>query len=322
MRICVCTLLAAAALAQQPDLAVVEKAAGSVGFYTSAGKRVGEVKTGAFPHEIALSPDRRTLYVTDNGVLWMTDPGEGGNTISILDVRSMKKTGVIDLGRYRRPHGIALHPKTGRMAVTIENPDGLLLIDPAHRKVLRMYDTGGSDPHMVVFDAAGEWAYASNSSTNSVAAIHLATARTELIPTDARPQGGVLSRDGRRVYFACSEGKSIFVIDTASRKRAAVIPVSSGPGRIALAPDQRTLVYNLYPANGVGIADINAGKEIAAVPLPGRPMSLTLSSDGALAYAGVQDLDKVFVISVAQRKVIRTIDLPKGAGPDPALPLR
>jgi YVTN family beta-propeller protein len=322
MRICIAFLLALAATAQQPDLAVVEKAAGSVGFYTSAGKRIGEAKTGAFPHEIVLSPDRRTLYVTGNGVLWMTDPGEGGNTISILDVRTMKKTGVIDLGRYRRPHGITIHPKTGLMAVTIENPDGLLLIDPAQRKVLRMFDTRGEDPHMVVFDLAGVWAYASNSSTDTVAAIHLDTGRTELIPTDARPQGGVLTRDGKRLYFACSSGKSIAIIDTATRKRAGAIPVSSGPGRIALSPDQRTLVYNLYPANGVGIADIAAGKEIAAIPLPARPMSLTLSSDGALAYAGVQDLDKVFVVSVAARKIVRTIDLPKGAGPDPALPLR
>ncbi|MEK7752985.1 MAG: hypothetical protein AAB654_13770, partial [Acidobacteriota bacterium] len=89
-------------------LAIIEKAAGFVGFYTAGGKRVAEVKVGNFPHEGVLSPDGRLLYVTDNGVLWLTDEGDGGNTVSIIDVRTMKKTGVIDLGRFRRPHGIAL----------------------------------------------------------------------------------------------------------------------------------------------------------------------------------------------------------------------
>ena len=45
---------------------------------------------------MAVTPDRRFLYVTDNGMLWMTDKGDGGNTISIIDVASRKKAGVID----------------------------------------------------------------------------------------------------------------------------------------------------------------------------------------------------------------------------------
>jgi hypothetical protein len=46
-----------------------------------------------------------------------------------------------------------------------------------------------------------------------------------------------------------------------------------------------------------------------------------MSRDGALAYAGIQDQDKVVVISVKDRKVARTFQTPKGAGPDPVLPL-
>jgi phospholipase C len=203
--------------AEEAALAVVEKAAGRIGFYDAEGNRIGETRIGAFPHEIAASPDRRTLYVTDNGVLWMTDQGEGGNTISIIDAVSLKRSGVIDLGRYRRPHGIAYHAGTGRLAVTIENPDGLLLVDPVQRKVLRMYNTQGEDPHMVVFDAPGEWAYVSNSATDTVAAIHFASGKTQLIATGKRPQGGVLSRDGQIVYFGNSNSNTISLIDTRTK---------------------------------------------------------------------------------------------------------
>jgi hypothetical protein len=45
----------------QPTLAVVEKKAGKVGFYTVEGKRTGEVQTGAFPHEMVADPPRRDM---------------------------------------------------------------------------------------------------------------------------------------------------------------------------------------------------------------------------------------------------------------------
>ena len=63
---------------------------------------------GAFPHEAALSADGRRLYVSNNGVLWMTEDAMGDNTVSVVDVASMKKLYDIDLGRFHRPHGIAL----------------------------------------------------------------------------------------------------------------------------------------------------------------------------------------------------------------------
>ena len=159
------------------QLAVVEKIAGRVSFYTPEGRRISEVPVGQYPHEIIQSPDRRSLYVTDNGVLWMTNPGQGGNTISILDVATRKRTGTIDLGNYRRPHGIDIHPKTGRMVVTIENPDGLLLIDPVAQKVLRKYDVQGADPHIVLFDASGDYAWVSNAGSSNVAVVHLPPGR-------------------------------------------------------------------------------------------------------------------------------------------------
>ncbi len=322
-----CALLAAPVLARgaapagKAAFAVVEKIAGVVGFYTAEGRRLSEAKVGAHPHEIVLSPDRRTLYVTDNGILWMTDPGEGGNTISIIDVTSQKKTGVIDLGRFRRPHGIAIHPRTGRMAVTIENPDGVLLIDPARRKVLKKYDTEGADPHMVMWDAEGRWVYASNTGTNTVAAIHIETARVKLIPTDARPQGGVLTRDGKRIYLTNSDGNSISIIETEKKERSGVIRTGKGPARVGLTPDEKTLVYNLGTGDAVAFADVAAERETTVVPLGGRPLSLTLSPDRRFAYAGIQDQDRIVVVSVPERRIVRQIQTPKGSGPDPVLPL-
>jgi YVTN family beta-propeller protein len=314
-------LLASTTAAEKATLAVVEKVAGEVGFYTADGRRLAGVRVGTYPHEIILSPDGKYLYVTDNGILWITEQGEGGNTISIIDLATRRKSGVIDLGEYRRPHGIDIHSKSCRMVVTIENPDGLLLVDPSARKVLRKFDVKGTDPHMVLFDAAGEWAYVSNTGTRTIAAVNVSTGDVKLIPTDARPQGGVRSHDGKLIYLTNSDGNSISIIDTEKKERIGTIATGKGPGRIALTPNGKTLVYNLQPGEAVGFADVSSRKEIGTVSLGGRPLSLTMTADGLTAYAGVQDQDKVFVISVPDRKVVRTIQTPKGAGPDPALPL-
>src|SRR4029077_8466053 len=84
-------LTVAAQAADRPYLAVIEKVAGAVGFYSEDGTQLGLVKVGAFPHEAVLSRDGRFLYVSDNGVLWMTEDALGSNVISVVDVTAMKK---------------------------------------------------------------------------------------------------------------------------------------------------------------------------------------------------------------------------------------
>ena len=81
-------------------------------------------------------------------------------------------------------------------------------------------------------------------------------------------------------------------------------------------------IYALQLGNAVGFADVKTGKEVAQIPLPGQPVSLTLSADRKHAYCSVQAQDKIFEISIADRRIVRVIDTPKGAGPDPVYPIR
>lgn len=317
-------LLAAASTvlaAQDFQLVIVEKKAGAVGFYTQDGKRTAGVKIGEHPHEIVLSADNRYAYVSDNGILWMQYAGEGGNTISIVDLKERKKAGVIDLGSYRRPHGLALDSKRNRLVCTIENPDGLLLIDLNARKVMRKYDVKGEDPHMVILSPDGEYAFVSNTATGAIAAIHLASGTTKVIPTDKRPQRAVRSHDGKLIYVTNSDGNSISILDVAKQEIRGRIRTGAGPGRVTLTPDGKTLVYNLQAGEGVGFADLATGKQTHEIRLPGAPLSLTMSPDGRYAYAGVQDKDTVVVISVGERRIVRSFKTPDGAGPDPVVAL-
>ena len=315
-------LLLPTILLAQPDLAVVEKVSGKVGFYSPTGDRTSEVKVGVYPHEIVRSLDRKSLYVTDNGILWMQYAGKGGNTISIIDVATRAKTGVIDLGEYRRPHGMAVHPVTGQLVVTIENPDGLLLVDPQQRKVIRKFDVQGKSPHMVLFGPGGKRAYVSNTNSGTLASIDIATGKTTLIPTGKYPQGGVLSPDEKTIYLTNAESNKIALIDTVTDKVTGEIATATYPNRVTITPDGKTLVYSLgQTGEAVGFADVATRKQTGTIPLHGQPLSLTLSKDGKFAFSGIQSQGKIHVINVSQRKILRTITTPKDAGPDPALPL-
>ena len=308
----------ALASAAHPDLLVVEKKNNSVGFYTSAGQRVEGVLVGETPHEVALSRDGRFAYVTDNGVLWMDYDGPGGNTISIIDIQLRKRVGTLPLGKFHRPHGISLDPHSSRAFVTSENPDRLVLVDLDARAVIRDFDNGGVDPHMVTFGLDG-WGYVSNTASGTVGAVHAASGELRLIEVGKGPQGSLLSRDGTKLWVTCLDERRIDVIDTASKSVTGSISTGPGVNRLVATDDEGLLVYSLQAGEAVGIADPHTLKELAQIPLGGAPLSISLSKDDRHAFAGVQDEDQIWIVSVRDRKVVQVIDTPPGTGPDPVV---
>ena len=305
--------------AEKPAYVTAEKVSGKVGFYDANGKVLKEVSVGGHPHELAFSPDGRYVYCTDNGVLWMTENAPGGNTVSIVDIAAQKLAGTIDLGKYRRPHGIATDPKNGNIYITTELPAMLLVADPRTRKVIKEIDIKGKAPHLVKLSADGVWAYTSNTDTGNVAAVNLKTGEVKLIPVGERPQGMVFSADGSRMYVTNLNSNSLSIVDTQAKTHIGEIPVGKGPVRVVLSPDGKTAIYALQTGNAVGLANIETKKEETQIALPGQPVSVNLSPDGKYVFCAVQAEDKIFVIPLATRKIEKVIETPKGSGPDPYL---
>ena len=133
-----------------------------------------------------------------------------------------------------------------------------------------------------------------------------------------------MSPDGRTMFVANSGGNSISVFDLEKKNKNVGSIATSGkaPVRLVVSPDGKTLIYASQEGRTVGFADIASRKEIQEIPLGGRPVSMSLSLDGKLAYCSVQEEDEIYVISVADRKVVRVAHTPKGRGPDPVVPLR
>jgi YVTN family beta-propeller protein len=308
-----------ATAAEAPTLLVLLKGANALGYYSRDGKLLASVPVGEHPHEMAFSPDGRYLYTTDNGTMRMEHPGMGNNQVSIIDVAARRRIGVIDLGKYHRPHGIDVDRSTGHIIVSTEAPDQLVLIDPVKRAVIRTFDNKGRQPHMVTFGPGAKWAYASNSGTNQIAAVNMTSGEVKLINTEAKPQGSVLSKDGRELYVGNSGAASISVIDTAKNQLVTVIQTMKGPNRVALTPDGNTLVYSMQAEKKIGFANPRNRRQLDYVLLPNEPVSCTLSRDGSLAFASAENQDTVYIVSVKDRKIVGEVRTEKGAAPDPVL---
>jgi DNA-binding beta-propeller fold protein YncE len=317
-------MLASVYAASAPSLAIVEKASGHVGFYDLSGYLLKETAVGAHPHEMTFSSDGRYLFTTDNGVMIMTEKTEGEHTISIVDIKQETKAGVVDLGKYHRPHGIDFDASTGHVLVTTELPSALLIVDPQKRTVIDVYDVHGQAPHMVRMAPDHRTAFVTCTDTSNLSIVDLRTREVQTLPTGARPQGIVFSPDFKRVYIANSDGHTITVVDAVAKKLIGDIAVGgnhSGPVRVAVSPDGKIALAALQLDHAVSFSNTSTMKEEKVIPLPGSPVSMTLSADGKSGYCSIQDLDTVFEISIAERKILRSFKTPPHSGPDPVAPL-
>ncbi|MBI3681540.1 MAG: beta-propeller fold lactonase family protein [Acidobacteria bacterium] len=310
--------LVCSAAAQNYELAILLKGASALAFYSAEGKEIARTPVREHPHEMVFSPDRRFLYTTDNGTMRIEQPGSGGNFVSIVDVKARQKTGEIQIGEFRRPHGIDLDPKTGLLYVTTEFPDRLLAINTQTRKIERVWETKGKTAHMVTLGPGAKHAYISHSNSANIAVIDLAGGKVKLLATGARPEGSVLSADGRYVYVVNREAAAVDVIDTGRQEIVARIATGKGPVRIARTPDDRQIIYACMHDEVVEFADTQARKVIGRTgKLPGPLVSLTVSRDGKFAFASAEERDTVYILSIRERKLVKTLQLPKGSHPDP-----
>ena len=308
---------APAETASGPILMASQKASKSVARYTLEGELLAETAVSEHPHEIVLSPDGATLYVTDNGVMQIENAGDGGNKVSVIDMKARQRVDEYDLGKYYRPHGLALCGD-GALLVTTEHPDQLLIINRDTRET-RNFDTGGETPHIVRCSSDSKYAYVSNARSGTVAKIELASGERRLVETGARPEGSTLSKDGSKLYVAHRDADKIVIVDTAAWKVLGEIPTGKSPVRCGLTGDETMIAYGLFGDGAVGFASLETMQEVGQVKLAGPAVSLEMMADGVTATTCAQDQDVCYVIHVPERKILHTVRTKPGAGPDPAL---
>lgn len=316
MRLALLLFLAGTAMAADLVL-IVHKRADSVGIYDDAtGASVATIPVGVKPHEMALSADRKFLFVTNYGLDSYESKDAGGNTVSVVDLAARKVTATIDLGRYRRPHGIE-RGSSGKIYVATETPAALHIIDPVERRVTRTIDTQGKLPHMVVVSEDEKRAYLANSGSGTVTVIDLASGQSAQTKVGGTPMGMALSSDGYRLYVTTRNANVVALISTDMMNVVHRIMLKGQPSRAHLVNNGRHLLVSLIGSGELSLVDTQALGEVKRVAAGKGAEGLGVGPGERFVYVAAQAENRVLKFSLKDWK--QAGEFKTAERPDPIL---
>jgi YVTN family beta-propeller protein len=288
-------------------LVVVNKQANTANVIdVASGEMVATLPTGRGPHEAAISSDGRWAVVTDYS---------GGNSLTVIDIAQPAVARTVDLSQYPRPHGIAFLPGDSLVAVTSEASQNVVFVRVADGAIAGAISTGQSGSHMLALVGSGRWIYTSNGAGTVSQLDVVNRTRTRILDVAPRLEAITVTRDGREVWVGSNERGTVSVVNTETGTVADVIPDFDWPYRILITPDNRLAIIPDLDLHTVRFFDRRTKRELGAMAMPGAgPQGLTLGPDGRTLYLSLSQQNRVAVIDVETREVLRYIET--GSGPD------
>lgn len=329
---CVCLGLQQNSMATS-TLLVLEKAQNTLVIVDPVAlKIIGRVPAGNDPHEVAVSDDGRTAYISNYGGFGAI----GGNTISVVDLVALKPRAAIDLGALRSPHGLAL--AGGKLYFTAEGAKVVGRYDPSTNKIDWVVGTGQDRTHMIVVSNDTRTIFTSNVSSATVSIIEQRVGQLPgpgPRPAGAPPgpggppradwhvtniavgkgsEGFDLSPDGKELWVANAQDQTVSVIDVAEKKVVQTLPSTKSANRLKFTPDGQYVFVSDLGGNEMLVIDAKARKEFKRIPLAGNSEGILMAPDGMHAYTTLNSRDAVAVIDL--RTMTVSGEVKTGRGPD------
>ena len=331
-RAAVLALLTPASLAAQPvreSLIVLLKsvAVAAVVDPVTGGARF-QVETGAAPHEVVTSPDGRLAVVADYGT------GESpGRTLTVIDLAAQRVQRTIDLGDFRRPHGLQWIPGTRRVAVTSEQNQAVVVVDVAMGHVEFAIPTNARGTHMIELSRDGRWAWTPNIGSGSVSLFDLIEKRLVKTATvGAGPEAIALSPDERELWVGDRQLNRVTILDARTLDSLATLPTGEFPNRAKFTPDGRRVLVSNARSGTIAVYDAAKRQRLADIVLPfdstrardqmlgaamGRsavPLGIVVHPNGRRAWVALAATDQIAVLDLERMTVERLLEA--GREPD------
>jgi YVTN family beta-propeller protein len=298
-------------------LVLIDKIGRHIRFLNAASRQeLSNIEVGVAPHDLAISPDHKTVYVPIYGDgVYGRNPNPG-HEIAVIDLESKQQTGAIDVSPYQAPHGIQIDAK-GTLYVTCDLSRKLLVIDPKARKIEAAIDTEGTGHWVAILPDASK-AYIANKNDRPFVSVIDLRVRKMVGRIDAPngTQGIVSSPDGKRVVAVDYAEPRLLIIDTEADKVVDAVTLEGnarGWFKPRYSPDGKTLLVCSTGQGVVTILDAAAVHAPQHVVTVGRdPMGFAISADGATALVANHGDGTVSVVDLKQAKVIDTFKAGSG----------
>jgi YVTN family beta-propeller protein len=190
-----------------------------------------------------------------------------GKTLTVIDLPGKQAVKTIDLGEYRRPHGITWI-RGDEIAVTVEGNKALLIVNIKKATVEAAIVTDQNVSHMVVIAPKAERAFVANIGSGSVTAIDLRQRKKIAdIITGNGAEGIDISPDQKEVWVTNRAANTVSVIDVNSLKVTATIESKDFPIRVKFARGGREALVSNARSGDVAIFDTVTRKELRRIKM-------------------------------------------------------
>jgi YVTN family beta-propeller protein len=236
---------------------------------------LGSLTAKGAPKGVSVTPDGREAWAT---IL------NGPPSIQIYDLKKMRVTGGIDIGKYGAVEVIFNRDGTRAYASQMETAK-VFEIDTAKRKVLRSFATESAWTKVIALSPDEKTLYAANWSGNDVSIIDLVSGHLkERISTAKTPRGLWPTADGKYLYVAGFDAGDLQRIDLSTSAVKKVF--HSGGAMRHLVADETTgkLYCSDMAKDVVWVCDMKTLHVKKFCDTDEKPNTIELSPDGQILF--------------------------------------
>jgi len=298
-----------------PALLVLEKEGQEVAIVDPNSLQiVGRVAAGSDPHELCVSGDGRTAYVSNYGAF-----STPLHTLSVVDLVARKPLPPVDLGALRAPHG--LEEANGKIYFTAEGSKAIGRFDPALAEVDWILGVGENRTHMLVVARDLRRVFTSDVNADAISILErdehadVSGWNETRIPVGKGPEGFDVSPDGNELWAANSGDGTVSIVDLATRRVVQTLDVhTQRANRLKFTPDGRLVLISDLGTGDLVVLDAHARKETKRISLGHGAAGILVTPDGSRAFVAVSRDNYVAVLDLGTLSV--TGRIATGRGPD------
>lgn len=272
------------------------------------------VETGSQPKAVVVSPDGKSLVVTNFG-FWKT------RNLYWYDPGTLAKIGQTD---FDDKDGNAVEavfsPDSKTLYTSNFNGNNVKVVDVATKKVTKTIDVG-LRPKIVVLSPDGTKLMVANWDSYS-STIYDTTTWKQLYKLKAgeHPRGiAITGGSSPKAYIAGFEGDELDIYEGPDFGTHKKLKACRHIRHMTLSPDSKTLYLSCYYHGQLGVWDIATDKMTKLVQIGQEPKSSAVSSDGRwvfIANFGKPDQDSVSVVDTSdwKHKYVKVPKMDQGCG--------
>ena len=271
-------------------LVVLNKDEATVSFIDAqSGNTVSKVQVDTNPHEVDVTSDGKTSYVTNSG----------GNTVSVIDNIEQQEVERISHPEFSFPHGVGLSKDETELFIAATRSHRVFVIDTSSLEVTESIATHQQSTHMIYMDPQKETIYIPNIGSDNITVMD-ADSREIIthLPVGSGPEGAAVHPNGEYLFVANQHDNDVFVIDLEDYSRVARGRLGDCPIRLMFSPDGK---YALIPnrlSGDLSIIDVSRKREIKRIRTGVWPGGTVFNTDGSTAYVANNKTNDISVIDM------------------------